>query len=50
MPYVLLNEDRWPEIREAESFSDAGNAKWGKLIEECKELFFGQFLPELDEN
>lgn len=50
VPYVLLDEDRWVEIKQAESFSDEGNAKWEELIEECKELFFEQFLPELDEN
>ena len=49
IPYVLLEEDRWPEIEKAESLSDQGNAKWEELIEECRERFFEQFLPELDE-
>jgi radical SAM superfamily enzyme YgiQ (UPF0313 family) len=49
VPYVLLEEDRWPEIGKAESLCDEGNAKWEKLIEECRERFFEQFLPELDE-
>jgi anaerobic magnesium-protoporphyrin IX monomethyl ester cyclase len=49
VPYVLLEEDRWPEIQKAESFSDEGNAIWEKLIEECRVRFFDQFLPELDD-
>ena len=38
------------DLKKAEIFSDEGNAKWEELIEECRELFFEQFLPELDEN
>ena len=49
VPYVLLNETRWPEIREAENFSAKGNAIWENLIEECRENFFDQYLPELDD-
>ena len=48
IPYGLLEEDRWPEIEKAESLSDQGNAKWEELIEEFREHFFEQFLPELD--
>lgn len=50
VPYVLLDEGRWPEIKQAESLSDEGNAKWEELTEECRDRFFEQFLPELDEN
>ena len=49
VPYVLLEEDRWPEIREAEKFSEEGDAKWESLMEECRVRFFDQFLPELDD-
>ena len=49
VPYVLLEEDRWPEIQKAESFSDEGNAIWEKLMEECRVRFFDQFLPEMDD-
>jgi len=49
VPYVLLGEDRWTEVRKAESFTEEGNAIWANLMEECRERFFDQFLPELDD-
>ena len=49
VPYVLLEEDRWPEIQKAEIFSEEGDAKWEILMEECRVRFFDQFLPELDD-
>jgi anaerobic magnesium-protoporphyrin IX monomethyl ester cyclase len=49
VPYVLLEEDRWPEIKKAESFTEEGNVIWENLMEECRVRFFDQFLPELDD-
>jgi radical SAM superfamily enzyme YgiQ (UPF0313 family) len=37
--YVLLEESRWPEIRQAEQLTPHGNKIWEKLIEECRESF-----------
>lgn len=48
VPYVLLEKDRWPEIKLAESMTQDGDAKWANLMEECQERFFAQFLPEGD--
>lgn len=50
VPYVLLEEDRWPEIKKAESLTEEGNALWESLIEECRIRFFEQFLPETDDS
>jgi len=49
VPYVLLEEDRWPEIKKAESFTEEGNTIWESLMAECRARFFDHFLPELDE-
>ncbi|MBW8039436.1 MAG: B12-binding domain-containing radical SAM protein [Planctomycetes bacterium] len=40
IPYVLLDESRWPQIQQAEMLTPQGNAIWEKLIEECGEKFF----------
>jgi anaerobic magnesium-protoporphyrin IX monomethyl ester cyclase len=48
VPYVMLEEDRWPEIRQAEAFTPEGNAVWDRLIEECRSRFFSQYAPERD--
>jgi hypothetical protein len=44
----MLEEDRWPEIRQAEAFTPEGNAVWDRLIEECRSRFFSQYAPERD--
>ena len=49
VPYVLLEKDRWPEIKRAESFTEDGNAIWEGLMEECRARFFDQYLPEFDD-
>ena len=49
VPYVLLKEDRWPEIKKAESFTEEGNTIWESLIDECRARFFDQYLPEFDD-
>lgn len=48
VPYVLLDEDRWPEIEKAEQLTSDGDAAWEKLMEECREHFIGQFATEND--
>lgn len=40
MPYVLLEEKRWPEIKLAESLTPEGDKIWENLIAECRERFF----------
>lgn len=40
VPYVLLEKDRWPEIRPAENLTPEGDATWQQLMHECKERFF----------
>jgi len=40
VPYVLLDESRWPQIRQAEELTPKGDAIWEKLIDECREKFF----------
>ena len=49
VPYVLLEKDRWPEIKKAESFTEEGNTIWESLMAECRTRFFDHFLPELDD-
>ena len=49
VPYVLLEKDRWPEIKKAESFTEEGNTIWKSLMAECRVRFFDHFLPELDD-
>lgn len=48
VPYVLLDEKRWPEIRKAEEISPAGDRAWEKITEECRAQFFSQYEPERD--
>ncbi len=43
LPHILLG---WPEIRQAEALTPEGDAVWDKLIEECRERFFGQYETE----
>jgi len=40
VPYVLLEYDRWDEIRAAEKFTDEGNLLWESLMSECSDRFF----------
>lgn len=40
--YVKFPEDRWPEIREAEVLTPAGDAKWQVLREEFIATFFDE--------
>lgn len=40
VPYVLLEKDRWPEIRQAEILAPEGDFVWQKLMQECRERFF----------
>ena len=49
VPYVLLEKNRWPEIKKAESLTEEGDAIWENLMEECRVRFFDQFLPEMDD-
>ena len=49
VPYVLLEKDRWPEIKKAESFTGEGNTIWESLMAECRARFFDNFLPEFDD-
>jgi len=46
VPYVLLEENRWPEIQLAEALTPAGDAIYEKLIEECRARFFSQYETE----
>ena len=46
VPYVLLPESRWPEIKKAEALTPEGDAIWEILIEECRQRFFGQYETE----
>jgi hypothetical protein len=48
VPYVLLEEERWPEVERAERLTPEGDAAWEKLVEECRGRFFGQYEPERD--
>jgi radical SAM superfamily enzyme YgiQ (UPF0313 family) len=48
VPYVLLEEERWPEIAKAEEISPEGDRIWEKITEECRERFFSQYAPERD--
>lgn len=48
VPYVLLEESRWPEIRKAEALSPEGDRVFEALIDECRERFFSQYAPEGD--
>ncbi len=40
MPYLLLEEKRWPEIELAEQLTPEGDKIWENLIAECRERFF----------
>lgn len=40
VPYVLLERERWPEIRRAESLTPEGDRIWLGLMQECKDRFF----------
>jgi radical SAM superfamily enzyme YgiQ (UPF0313 family) len=46
VPYVLLEEERWPEIQKAEAPTPEGDRIWEKLTDECRERFFGQYETE----
>jgi radical SAM superfamily enzyme YgiQ (UPF0313 family) len=48
VPYVLLEEERWPEIRKAEALTAEGERAWDRLIDECRQRFFSQYAPERD--
>lgn len=50
VPYVLLEEERWPEIELAEQLTPEGDARWEMLMAECQERFFAQFAPERDDS
>jgi hypothetical protein len=49
VPYVMLEEDRWPEIAIAEQLSTEGDKKWEILMDECRGRFFNQFEAERDD-
>ncbi|MCK5522783.1 MAG: radical SAM protein [Thiomargarita sp.] len=40
VPYLLLEEKRWPEIELAEQLTPKGDKIWEKIIAECRERFF----------
>jgi len=46
VPYVLLEEKRWPEIERAESLTPEGDQVWERLIDECRARFFSQYETE----
>jgi len=48
VPYVLFEEERWPEIELAEKLTPEGDAIWKKLMTECREVFTEQFQTEND--
>jgi radical SAM superfamily enzyme YgiQ (UPF0313 family) len=43
VPYVLLEEKRWPDLKLAEQLTPEGDKIWENLIAECRERFFPTF-------